>query len=155
MQPYHAASVLKNGLLTRDLLKMHRYSSRLVFAVFSFPLLSIKHTVAKGSFQSSCMVLSWGPVAMPPVQGVIAIEGLDLRDVDPGWYQMICLPAKLGGGDGAPVRCVLHSKEDGGKENPGAADAGEAEGQVAASSSSGEQWTKVEPPAVVQPPAAQ
>eukprot|EP00877_Chromochloris_zofingiensis_P013652 jgi/Chrzof1/8540/Cz03g14260.t1 len=40
-------------------------------------------------------------------KGVIAVEGLDLRSVEPGSYYQICLPAKYGGSDGAPVRCVL------------------------------------------------
>ena len=39
--------------------------------------------------------------------GTIIIEGLDLRDVEPGDYEMICLPLKIQGGDGAPARVVL------------------------------------------------
>jgi arylformamidase len=39
--------------------------------------------------------------------GVIAIEGLDLRNVDAGFYQLICLPIRLEGSDGAPARAVL------------------------------------------------
>ena len=39
--------------------------------------------------------------------GVIAIEGLDLRDVDPGNYELICAPLKLVGSDGAPARVLL------------------------------------------------
>lgn len=39
--------------------------------------------------------------------GVIAVEGLDLSAVVPGAYQLICLPLKLAGSDGAPVRAVL------------------------------------------------
>jgi arylformamidase len=39
--------------------------------------------------------------------GVIPIEGLDLRAVDPGNYQLICLPLRLEGSDGAPARAVL------------------------------------------------
>lgn len=39
--------------------------------------------------------------------GVIPVEGLDLRDVNPGFYQLICLPLKLAGSDGSPVRAVL------------------------------------------------
>ncbi|KAF6256864.1 hypothetical protein COO60DRAFT_62360 [Scenedesmus sp. NREL 46B-D3] len=38
---------------------------------------------------------------------VVVIEGLDLSQVQPGWYRQTCLPAKLAGSDGAPVRCVL------------------------------------------------
>jgi len=39
--------------------------------------------------------------------GTIIIEGLDLRDVEPGDYELICLPLKVKDGDGAPARVVL------------------------------------------------
>lgn len=39
--------------------------------------------------------------------GVIPIEGLDLREVEPGEYELACLPLKLEGSDGAPARAVL------------------------------------------------
>jgi arylformamidase len=39
--------------------------------------------------------------------GVIPVEGLDLRHVEPGTYQLVCLPLRLEGSDGAPARAVL------------------------------------------------
>jgi len=39
--------------------------------------------------------------------GVIVVEGLNLQTVCPGPYQLICLPLKLVGSDGAPARAVL------------------------------------------------
>ena len=39
--------------------------------------------------------------------GVIVIEGLNLRDVEPGVYEMFCLPLLVVGSDGAPARVVL------------------------------------------------
>ncbi|HSL20731.1 MAG TPA: cyclase family protein [Vicinamibacterales bacterium] len=39
--------------------------------------------------------------------GVIVIEGLDLAAVAPGTYELICLPLRIAGADGAPVRAVL------------------------------------------------
>jgi arylformamidase len=39
--------------------------------------------------------------------GTIVIEGLDLRDVDAGIYDMFCLPLRVVGSDGAPARVVL------------------------------------------------
>ncbi len=39
--------------------------------------------------------------------GVVAIESLDLRDVEPGDYELICAPLKLVGSDGAPARVLL------------------------------------------------
>jgi arylformamidase len=39
--------------------------------------------------------------------GTIVIEGLNLRDVEPGHYEMFCLPLAIVGSDGAPARVVL------------------------------------------------
>ncbi len=39
--------------------------------------------------------------------GVVAVEGLDLSAIEPGEYQLVCLPIKIGGADGAPCRAVL------------------------------------------------
>jgi arylformamidase len=39
--------------------------------------------------------------------GTIVIEGLNLRDVEPGIYEMFCLPLRIVGSDGAPARVVL------------------------------------------------
>jgi arylformamidase len=39
--------------------------------------------------------------------GVWIVEGLRLRDVPPGWYDVVCLPLAIPEADGAPVRVVL------------------------------------------------
>jgi arylformamidase len=39
--------------------------------------------------------------------GVVAVEGLDLRSVDPGEYGLVCAPLKLVGAEGAPARVLL------------------------------------------------
>ncbi len=39
--------------------------------------------------------------------GTIVIEGLNLRDVEPGIYDMFCLPLRIVGADGAPARVIL------------------------------------------------
>ena len=39
--------------------------------------------------------------------GVVAVEGLDLREVEPGEYRLVCAPLKLVGSDGAPARVLL------------------------------------------------
>jgi arylformamidase len=39
--------------------------------------------------------------------GAIVIEGLNLREVEPGIYDMLCLPLRVVGSDGAPARVVL------------------------------------------------
>jgi arylformamidase len=38
---------------------------------------------------------------------VVVLEGLDLGSVEPGDYELVCLPLKLRGGDGAPARAIL------------------------------------------------
>jgi arylformamidase len=40
-------------------------------------------------------------------QGVVIIEGLNLAEVEPGMYEMYCLPLRVVGGDGAPARVLL------------------------------------------------
>ena len=39
--------------------------------------------------------------------GIVIVEGLNLQNVSPGCYQLICLPLKLAGSEGAPARAVL------------------------------------------------
>jgi arylformamidase len=39
--------------------------------------------------------------------GIWIIEGLILEHVEPGDYELVCLPLKIIGGDGAPARAVL------------------------------------------------
>ena len=39
--------------------------------------------------------------------GIWVIEGLRLVDVDPGDYDLLCLPLKIKGADGAPCRALL------------------------------------------------
>lgn len=39
--------------------------------------------------------------------GVVIAEGLDLRSVQAGVYQLVCLPLRIVAGDGAPARAVL------------------------------------------------
>ena len=39
--------------------------------------------------------------------GIWVIEGLNLAETKPGYYDMICLPLKIEGADGAPCRVVL------------------------------------------------
>ena len=40
-------------------------------------------------------------------EGVVIVEGLDLRGVAPGRYELTCLPLKLVGSDGSPCRAIL------------------------------------------------
>jgi arylformamidase len=42
--------------------------------------------------------------------GVVIVEGLDLSEVEPGEYDMTCLPLRVAGGDGAPARVILRSR---------------------------------------------
>lgn len=58
--------------------------------------------------------LSAGPVSDPVAPhlvllnaGVVVVEGLDLRGMEPGEYWLACLPLRLVGCEGAPARTVL------------------------------------------------
>lgn len=46
--------------------------------------------------------------------GVVIVEGLDLREITAGLYEFICLPLKIAGGsgDGAPARAILRTLPD-------------------------------------------
>jgi arylformamidase len=39
--------------------------------------------------------------------GVVPVEGLDLREIEPGPYTLVCLPIDVVGSDGGPARAVL------------------------------------------------
>jgi arylformamidase len=39
--------------------------------------------------------------------GVVVVEGLDLRAAEPGTYTFACLPLRIAGGDGGPARACL------------------------------------------------
>lgn len=41
--------------------------------------------------------------------GVVILEGLNLAAVQPGDYELICLPLKIVGAEGAPARAVLRN----------------------------------------------
>lgn len=43
--------------------------------------------------------------------GVVALEGLDLRGIEPGRYELLCLPIRVIDTDGAPARVVLRDLE--------------------------------------------
>jgi arylformamidase len=55
-----------------------------------------------GNFQTHHAFLS---------RGVVILEGLDLREVPSGLYELICLPLKIAGGsgDGSPARVILRT----------------------------------------------
>ena len=44
--------------------------------------------------------------------GTVVLEGLNLDGIEGGEYELICLPLKIKGGDGAPVRAILRSREE-------------------------------------------
>jgi arylformamidase len=45
--------------------------------------------------------------------GIVIVEGVDLREVPAGSYNMTALPLKIGGCDGAPARVVLEEMKEG------------------------------------------
>ena len=42
--------------------------------------------------------------------GVVILEGIDLREIEPGPYDLVCLPLRIMGCDGAPARALLHPR---------------------------------------------
>jgi arylformamidase len=40
------------------------------------------------------------------------LEGIDLRNVEEGWYTLVCLPLRLIGLEGAPARAILISEPE-------------------------------------------
>jgi arylformamidase len=40
-------------------------------------------------------------------ENVVIVEGLNLSEIEPGMYELYCLPLRVVGGDGAPARVVL------------------------------------------------
>jgi len=44
--------------------------------------------------------------------GIWIIEGLDLKQVRPGRVELVCLPLKVAGGDGAPARALVRQLSD-------------------------------------------
>ncbi|MDN5872273.1 MAG: cyclase family protein [Nitrococcus sp.] len=44
--------------------------------------------------------------------GIWIIEGLNLGAVDPGHYDLVCLPLRIAGADGAPARALLRPLAD-------------------------------------------
>jgi arylformamidase len=42
--------------------------------------------------------------------GIVLIEGLDFSSVDPGEYELICMPLAIQDGEAAPARVVLRSR---------------------------------------------
>lgn len=45
--------------------------------------------------------------------GVVLVESLNLSGIAPGVYQLVCLPLKIVGIDGAPARAILIDQEEG------------------------------------------
>ena len=42
--------------------------------------------------------------------GIWIIEGLNLRGIEPGAYELVCLPLRLIGAEGSPARAILRRK---------------------------------------------
>jgi arylformamidase len=75
-----------------------------------------RYLVQRGARLVGLDYLSVAPAADPaPAHvallsaGVVVLEGLDLEGVEPGEYQLLCLPLRLEGSDGVPARAILVS----------------------------------------------
>ncbi len=52
----------------------------------------------------------WGIHRLLLDNGIVILEGLNLGGICQGDYELICLPLKIAGGDGAPARALLRAK---------------------------------------------
>lgn len=43
--------------------------------------------------------------------GVVIVESLDLRKIEPGAYDLICLPLLIPGSDGGPARAIIRRRQ--------------------------------------------
>ncbi len=43
--------------------------------------------------------------------GAVALENIDLRQAEEGWFDLVCLPLPVVGGDGAPARALIRKRE--------------------------------------------
>lgn len=73
-----------------------------------------EYLVSKGCRLVGIDYLSIAPYSDPKTThiqlleaGVVILEGLDLSKVQPGEYDLVCLPLKLAGREGAPARAIL------------------------------------------------
>lgn len=73
-----------------------------------------EYLVSKGCRLVGIDYLSIAPYSDPKTThvklleaGVVVLEGLDLSKVQPGEYELVCLPLKLAGREGAPARAIL------------------------------------------------
>ena len=73
------------------------------------PTLDLLQARTRRHFLQRAGQFSLGSIALNALLGggAIVIEGLNLRDVEPGIYDMLCLPLRVVGADGAPARVVL------------------------------------------------
>jgi arylformamidase len=85
----------------------------------SFSLEAAEWLVQRGVRTIGIDYLSVGSAELGPethlpllAAGICIIEGLDLSRVRPGLYDLICLPLRLEGLDGAPARVVLRHADE-------------------------------------------
>jgi arylformamidase len=46
------------------------------------------------------------------VPGTAALENADLSQTQEGWYDLVCLPLRISGGEGSPARALMRKRED-------------------------------------------
>ena len=46
------------------------------------------------------------------IANVVIVEGIDLHNVEEGWYTLVCLPLRMKGLEGAPARVILISESE-------------------------------------------
>jgi kynurenine formamidase len=60
-------------------------------------------SLSVGGFRRDAVETHWALLEA----GIWVIKGLDLSKVEPGEYELVCLPIKVERSDGAPARAIL------------------------------------------------
>ena len=104
----------RNSVRSWKLAKSGKFDTNYVY----IPANTARHLVERGIRTVGVDYLSVGGYEKDNVEchqillgaEVWIIEGLDLSEIQPGAYDLVCLPLKILGADGAPARAILRSR---------------------------------------------
>lgn len=117
IEPGHLEGAVPEGTLR--LLVKTRNSARVCDRVFHTDYVAFSEASARWLVERGVRLLGFDYYSIAPYEnqppahvaflgaGGAVIENVDLREVDPGEYEVLCLPLKLAGSGGAPARVLL------------------------------------------------
>lgn len=102
-------NLLNNNCFSEDYAHITEDGARYLRRNTQVRLIGIDYISIESSLNLSFPVHKEFLCKTPPIY---ILEAIDLRNVKPGKYHMICLPLPIVGGDGAPARVILmHNNE--------------------------------------------